>query len=73
MTTFNNTLKMFKIDTTDTLKTHIGTDYIAHTEPKKDTIIVEPLANHINYETTGKILVYRDLIKMDVPVWKNST
>ena len=48
------------MDITDTSKTHIGLDYIAHTDPKKDTIIVETLAHHINYETTVKILGYRD-------------
>ena len=33
VTTFNNTSNMFKIDTTDTLKTHIGTDYISQADP----------------------------------------
>ena len=33
---------------------------------------MEPIARHITYETTGKILGYRDLVKMDAPVWKNS-
>ena len=28
------------------------------------------IANHINCETTGKILGYRDLVKMDTPVWE---
>ena len=46
--------------------------YIAHTDPQKDTITVEPLANHINCETTGKILGYRDLVNMDAPIWTNS-
>ena len=72
VTTFNNTPKMFKMDTADTSKTHIGSYYIAHTESKKDTIAVEPLANHINCETTGKILEYRDLVNMDASVWANS-
>ena len=42
------------MDAEDTLKTHIVTDYIAHTNPKTDTIKVEALANHMNCETTGK-------------------
>ena len=33
---------------------------------------MEPLANKINCETTGKILGYRDLVKIDAPVWTNS-
>ena len=33
--TFKNTPKMFKMDTTDTSKTHIGTDYIVSTDSKK--------------------------------------
>ena len=54
VTTFMNTSKMFKMDMTDTSKTHIGSDYIDHTDPQKYTITVEPLAKHIKYETTGK-------------------
>ena len=33
---------------------------------------MEPVSHHITCETTGKILGYRDLVKMDAPVWKNS-
>ena len=33
---------------------------------------MEPLANHIKCETTGKISGYRDLVRMDAPVWTNS-
>ena len=51
VTTFKNTPNMFLMDATDTLKTHIGTDYIAGIDPKKDTITVEPLANNITCET----------------------
>ena len=54
VTTFKNTPKMFKMDMIDTAKTRIGSDCIAHTDPQKDTITVEPLAHHINCETTGK-------------------
>ena len=54
VTTFKNIPKNFKMDTTDTSKTNIGSDYISRTDPKKDTITVEPLANHIKCETTGK-------------------
>ena len=72
VTTFKNTPKIFQMDMTDTAKTYIGSYYIAHTYPKKDTITVEPLEHHINCETTGKILGYRDLVKMYAPVWKSS-
>ena len=44
----------------------------SHIDPKKYTITVEPLENHINCKTTGKILGYRDLVNMDTPVWTNS-
>ena len=30
------------------------------------------MENNINCKTTGKILGYRDLVKMDEPVWTNS-
>ena len=54
----------------DISTTHIDSDYIAKIDPKKDTITVEPVAHHINCETTGKILGYRYLVKIDAPVWK---
>ena len=60
MTTFNNTPKMFKMDMTDTSKTHIGSYQIAHTDPPKNTFTVDSLSNHIDCETNGKILGYRD-------------
>ena len=72
VTTFKNTPQMFKKDMTDTSTTHIGSDYIDKIDTKKYTITVEPVAHHITCETTGKILGYRDLVKMDAPVWKNS-
>ena len=56
---------------TDTSTTHIDSDYIAKIDPKKDTITVEPVARHITCKTTGKILEYIYLVKMDPPVWKN--
>ena len=56
----------------DTSTTHIGSDYSDHTYPPKDTITVELVAHHITCETNGQILGYRDLVKMDAPVWKNS-
>ena len=59
------------MDAAETISTHIGTDYLDHTEPKTDTITVEPLANHINCKITGKILGYRDLVKMDALLWTN--
>ena len=58
------------MDVTDTAKSHICSEYIARIDPKKDKITVEPLAHHIHCETTGKILGYRDLVKMDVSVLK---
>ena len=72
MTTFNNTPQTFKNNITDTSTTNIVSDYINKTDPKKDTIKVEPVAHHIKYETTGKILGYRDIVKKDPPVWENS-
>ena len=60
------------MDTTGTSKTHIGSDYISHSDRNKDTITVEPLANYSNCETAGKIIGYRDQAKIDAPVWKNS-
>ena len=63
---------MFKNDMIDTSTTHIVSDYIAHTDPKEYTITVEPVSHNITCETTGKILGYRDLVKMDAPVWTNS-
>ena len=70
VTTFKNSPKMFKMDVTDTEKAHIGSDYIAHTDPQKDKIKVEPLSHHIHCETNGKILGYRYLVKMNTLVWK---
>ena len=72
VTTFKNTPQMFKKYMTDTSTTHIGSDYIAKTYPKKDTITVKPVAHHITCEITGKILGYRDLVKIDPLVWTNS-
>ena len=63
---------MFKVDVTDTEKAHIGSYYISYTDPKEDTITVEPLSHHIHFETTRKIQGYRDLVKMDAPVCKFS-
>ena len=54
VTTFKNAPQMFKRGMTDTSTTHIVSYYISKTTPKKDTITVEPLAHHINCETTGK-------------------
>ena len=71
VTTFKNTPQMFKKGMKDTSTTHIGSDYIAHTNPKIYTITVEPVEHHITFETTGKILGHGDLVKIDAPVWKN--
>ena len=56
----------------DTSTTQIGSDYISHTSPKVYTITLEIVAHHITCETTTMILGYRDLVKIDSPVWKNS-
>ena len=47
VTTFKNAPKMFKMDTTEKIKTHIGTDYFSRIDPKKETIKVKPMVNHI--------------------------
>ena len=49
----------------DISTTHIGSNYIAKTDPKKDTVTVEPVAYHITCETTKRILGYRYLVKRD--------
>ena len=67
-TTFKNALNMFKMDAAEKITTHLDTDYLAFIEPKKDTIAVKPVANHVNFNTHGKILGYIDLFKMDAPV-----
>ena len=33
---------------------------------------MEAISNHVTCKTTGEILGYRDLVKMDAPVWTNS-
>ena len=33
---------------------------------------MEQVKHHITCETNGQILGYRDLVKMDAPVWTNS-
>ena len=38
--TFRNTPKMFKMEATKIIKTHIGTDYFASIKPPKKTITV---------------------------------
>ena len=54
VTTFKNTPQMFKKDMKNTSTTHIESEYIAKTDPKKGTITVEPVSHHITCETTGK-------------------
>ena len=68
MTTFKNASQMFKRDIKDISETNIGSDYISKTDPKNYKITVQTVAHHITCETTGKILGYRDLVKMDPPV-----
>ena len=45
---------MFKTETAGEISTHKGTYYLAKTDAKRDTITVEPIANHINSKITGK-------------------
>ena len=73
MTTFKNSPNMLEMDVAEKMKTHIGTDYFVRIYPQKETITVEPIENHIDCKTTGKILGYRDLVNMDASVWTNST
>ena len=54
VTTFKNTPQIFKKDMKDTSTTHIGSDYIVHADPEKDTITVEPVSHHITCKITGK-------------------
>ena len=68
VTTFKDTPQIFKTDMADTSATHIGSDYMAKTDPQNNTITVEPVAHHITCETTGEILGYIDLVKMNPPV-----
>ena len=70
--TFRTAPNIFKVGAAEKMTKHIGKEYLAHIDPRKDRITVEPLANYINFKTTGKILGYRDLVKMDAPVWTNS-
>ena len=72
MTTFKNLPKIFPVEATEKIKTHIGTDYFALIELKKERITLEPMSKYIHCKTAGKILVYRDLFNMDEPVWTNS-
>ena len=51
-------------------KTNKGTEYLARIDTKKDKTTVESIVNHTNCETTGKIVGYRDMVKMDALVWK---
>ena len=54
LTTFKTAPNMFKIDAAEEITTHLGTYYLFHIAPRKDIITVEPLANNINCETTGR-------------------
>ena len=54
VTTFNNKHQMFKKDMRHTSTTLIGSEYIAHTNPQRYTIPVEPVEHHINFETNEK-------------------
>ena len=50
-------------------KLHKCIDYYVHIDPKRYATTVEPLANHIHCDTTGKSWGYRDTLKKDAPVW----
>ena len=54
--TFKTAPNMIKTDAAEKITTHKGTDYLTHIDHKIYTITVEQIANHINCETTGKIL-----------------
>ena len=59
---------MFQEDATEKIQIRIGIDYFDRIYPKEGKISVKQMANHINCKTTGKILGYRDLVKIDEPV-----
>ena len=71
VTKFKTAPNMLKTNTAEKITTHKITNCLAHIDPKKYTITVKPIAHHINCKTTGKIVGYRDLVKMDSPVWTN--
>ena len=54
VTKFKNAPNMFKVDVAERVKTHMGKEYLARREPKKYTITVEPIVNHINNKTIRK-------------------
>ena len=54
VTTFKTVPNMFKMDAAEKMTTHKGTYYLTNIDPRKDTITVEQLSNHINFKTTGK-------------------
>ena len=56
ITTFNNTLVVFPMEKKKT-KHHQGADYYIRVYTIKYAITVEPTANHIHCETTGKYWV----------------
>ena len=70
--TFKTAPNMFKKEAAENITTHKVTDYLARIDPKNYSITVEPIANHIKCETSSKILWYREIVKMDAPLWTNS-
>ena len=60
--------KVFPLDRTKEKELHLQEDHNINIYPEKDTITVEPTAKHIQYETTGKVFVYRNPTKKDAPV-----
>ena len=72
VTTFKNAPAVFTMGPTKKIKLYRGSDYYVCMDTKKYAIAVEPTAKHIHCETTGKILGYRDLVKMYEPVLKKS-
>ena len=68
MTTFKNAPYFLATETTEKIP-HRGSDYNACIDPKIDTITVKLTENRIHCDTTRNVLGYRDLVKMDEPVW----
>ena len=54
MTTFKNAPKKIPLETTEKIRLHTDSYYVESIDPQKETITVEPMANHIHREITGK-------------------
>ena len=69
ITTFKNAPKYFPMEQTEKYNSLYRIRLKFSHRPPKYTIIVEPTENHIHSETTGNVLVYRDLVKIDETIW----